>query len=205
LACVRPRSIHAARATLSGCAARRNWTSSIPPRRGNGNLYPCHGFGPLAWYLNINHGDRLDFLVSMSSKARGLDLYAEAHLPAGHPKRTRKYLNGDVNTCLIRTVNGVSISLPHDTDSPRPYRRIHLVQGTKGLVSGWPQMAVSLEIPGNPRGLPRLHQGEMEDDSVDQTHGWVTLNQQSPRTRNYFPHSLRREIVSNVRTERFRN
>jgi predicted dehydrogenase len=116
----------------------------------NGNLYPCHGIGPLAWYMNINHGDRFDFLVSMSSKARGLDLYAEAHLPPDHPKRLRKYLNGDVNSCLIRTANGLTITLTHDTDSPRPYSRINLVQGTKGLVSGWPQMAVSLEIPGNP-------------------------------------------------------
>ena len=116
----------------------------------NGNLYPCHGIGPLAWYMNINRGDRFDFLVSMSSKARGLDLYAEAHLPLDHPKRKRKYLNGDVNTCLIRTANGLTITLTHDTDSPRPYSRINLAQGTKGLVSGWPQMAVSLEIPGNP-------------------------------------------------------
>ena len=115
----------------------------------NGNLYPCHGFGPLAWYLNINRGDRLDFLVSMSSKARGLDLYAESHLPEGHPKRERKYLNGDVNTCLIRTVNGVSISLTHNTDSPRPYSRVNLVQGVKGIVRGWPEMAVSIEA-GNP-------------------------------------------------------
>ena len=104
----------------------------------NGNLYPCYGVGPLAWSMNINHGDRLDFLVSMSSKARGLDLSAEAHLPVGHPKRVRKYLNGDVNTCLIRTVNGLTITLKHDTDSPRPYSRINLVQGTKGLVSGGP-------------------------------------------------------------------
>ncbi len=86
----------------------------------------------------------------MSSKARGLNLYAASHLPVDHPKRKRKYINGDVNTCLIRTVNGVSISLTHDTDSPRPYSRINLVQGTKGIVSGWPQMAVSLEILGNP-------------------------------------------------------
>jgi predicted dehydrogenase len=111
----------------------------------NGNLYPCHGFGPLAWYMNINRGDCLDYLVSMSSKARGLDLYAAEHLPPGHPKRERKYINGDVNTCLIRTKNGVTITLTHNTDSPRPYSRINLVQGTRGIVSGWPQMAVSLE------------------------------------------------------------
>ncbi|MGL5094877.1 MAG: alpha-N-acetylgalactosaminidase, partial [Planctomycetia bacterium] len=95
-------------------------------------------------------GDRVDYLVSMSSNARGLDLYAAAHLPPDHPKRKRKYINGDVNTCLIRTVNGLTITLTHDTDSPRPYSRINLVQGTKGLVAGWPKMMVSLEIPGNP-------------------------------------------------------
>jgi len=137
----------------------------------NGNLYPCHGIGPLAWYLNINHGDRLDFLVSMSSKARGLDLYAAAHLPTDNPKRKRKYLNGDVNTCLIRTVNGISITLTHNTDSPRPYSRVNLVQGTEGLVSGWPQMAVSLEIPGNPH--PSWEPGEkyrLQHESALRTH-----------------------------------
>jgi len=53
----------------------------------NGNLYPCHAIGPIAWYLNINHGDRLDYIVSMSSKTRGMDLYAQEHLPEGHAKR----------------------------------------------------------------------------------------------------------------------
>jgi predicted dehydrogenase len=111
----------------------------------NGNLYPTHGLGPLAWYLNINHGDRLDFLVSMSSKARGMDLYAKEHLPADHPKRIRKYINGDVNSSLIRTVNGVTIILKHDTDLPRPYSRTNLVQGTRGIVRGFPEFKVCLE------------------------------------------------------------
>ena len=122
----------------------------------NGNLYPTHGLGPLAWYLDINRGDRLDYLVSMSSKARGLDLFAAAHLPPGHPKRERKYINGDVNTCLIRTANGVTITLTHDSDSPRPYSRINHVQGTKGLVVGFPKFSVCLEVEGNahPDWLP---------------------------------------------------
>ena len=114
----------------------------------NGNLYPTHGLGPMAWYMNINRGDRLDYLVSMSSKARGLDLYAAATLPEDHPKRRRKYRNGDVNTCLIRTVNGLTINITHDTDLPRPYSRINLVQGTKGLVMGYPQFTISLEAAG---------------------------------------------------------
>ena len=111
----------------------------------NGNLYPPHGLGPLAWYLNINHGDRFDYMVSMSSKARGLDLYAKEHLPADHPKRIKKYINGDVNTSLIRTLNGVTIILKHDTDLPRPYGRAHLVQGTRGLVRRYPELNVCLE------------------------------------------------------------
>lgn len=104
----------------------------------NGNLYPPHGLGPVAWYLNINRGDRLDYLVSMSSNARGMDLYAKEHLPPGHPKRVKKYINGDVNSSLIRTANGLTIILKHDTDLPRPYSRSHLVQGTRGVSAATP-------------------------------------------------------------------
>ncbi len=111
----------------------------------NGNLYPQHGLGPIAWWLNINHGDRLDYLVSMSSNARGMALYATEHLPADHPRRIRKYICGDVNSTLLRTVNGLTIILKHDTDLPRPYSRAHLVQGVRGIVRRHPDFVVSLE------------------------------------------------------------
>lgn len=111
----------------------------------NGNLYPTHGLGPMAWYMDINRGDRFDYLVSMSTKARGLDLYAEEHLPPEHPKRQRRYINGDVNASLIRTVNGRTIILKHDTDLPRPYSRTNLVQGTRGIVRGYPELKIHLE------------------------------------------------------------
>lgn len=126
------------------------WLGAHHAKR-NGNLYPTHGLGPLAWYLNINHGDRLDYLVSMSSNARGMDLYAQEHLPPGHPKRVRKYINGDVNTSLIRTANGITIVLKHDTDLPRPYSRRNLVQGTCGIVRGFPEFQVCLEGKGDNR------------------------------------------------------
>ena len=80
-----------------------------------------------------------------STKARGLDLYAEEHLPPGHPKRQRRYINGDVNASLIRTVNGRTIVLKHDTDLPRPYSRTNLVQGTRGIVRGYPDLRLHLE------------------------------------------------------------
>jgi predicted dehydrogenase len=103
----------------------------------NGNLYPTHGIGPLAQCLDINRGDQFDFLVSMSSTARGLDLFAEEHLDPDDPRR-RHYSLGDMNSTLIRTQRGRSILLQHDTTSPRPYSRINLVQGTRGTVTGYP-------------------------------------------------------------------
>ena len=63
-----------------------------------------------------------------------MNLYAEERLPEGHPKRERNYIDGDVSSSLIRTVNGRMIVLHHDTDLPRPYSRTNLVQGTPGIV-----------------------------------------------------------------------
>lgn len=103
----------------------------------NGNLYPTHGIGPLAQCFDINRGDQFDFLVSMSSNARGLDLYAAKHLDPDDARR-RTYSLGDMNSSLIRTKLGRTILLQHDTTSPRPYSRINLVQGTRGTVTGYP-------------------------------------------------------------------
>jgi len=109
-----------------------------PSIKRNGNLYPTHGLGPLAECMNINRGDLFDYLVSMSSKSRGLNLYAEKHFGPDSEQAKRKYALGDVNTSLIRTKNGVTIILIHDCDTPRPYSRINLVQGTAGIFRGYP-------------------------------------------------------------------
>ncbi|MGB7327940.1 MAG: Gfo/Idh/MocA family oxidoreductase [Rubripirellula sp.] len=111
----------------------------------NGNLYPTHGLGPIAWNMDLGRGNRMEYLVSMSTKARGMNRYAQEHLPKGHPYRERDYINGDVNTSIIKTANGETIVIKHDTDLPRPYSRINLVQGTKGVVRGFPDFLVSLE------------------------------------------------------------
>jgi predicted dehydrogenase len=124
----------------------------------NGNLYPTHGLGPLAWYMDLNRGDRMEHMVSMSTAPRGLKLYSERTLPPGHPKRERHYKNGDVNTCLIHTSKGKMLTIKHDTDSPRPYSRTNLVQGTKGILQGYPDFIVSVEEEGNPH--PKWQSGE---------------------------------------------
>ena len=104
----------------------------------NGNLYPTHGLGPVAQCMDINRGDRFDYVVSMSSPARGLELYAREHFPEDDPRRRERFKLGDVNVSLIRTVRGRTIYLAHNCDSPRPYSRINMLQGTRGLFEGYP-------------------------------------------------------------------
>ncbi len=106
----------------------------------NGNLYPTHGLGPVCQVLNINRGDKLDYLVSMSSndfmmgeKAKALAAKDNFYAPfAG------SHFRGNMNTSVIRTDKGKTIMLQHDVSSPRPYSRIHLVSGTKGTALKYP-------------------------------------------------------------------
>lgn len=104
----------------------------------NGNLYPTHGLGPVSQCMDINRGDRFDYLVSMSSKSMGLNLYAAKKFGPDSPEARQRYALGDVNVSLIHTVKGKIITLYHDTSSPRPYSRIHIVQGTKGIFEKYP-------------------------------------------------------------------
>jgi predicted dehydrogenase len=112
---------------------RRAWATKV-----DGNLYPTHGLGPVANCMDINRGDRFDYLVSMSSPARGLQDWAAEHEPADSPKRKERYILGDVNTSIVKTALGRTIMVQHCTNLPRPYSRINIVQGTKGLFEGYP-------------------------------------------------------------------
>ena len=52
---------------------RRAWASKV-----NANLYPTHGLGPVANCMDINRGDRFEYLVSMSGPSRGLQDWARS-------------------------------------------------------------------------------------------------------------------------------
>jgi hypothetical protein len=112
---------------------RRAWSEKF-----NGNLYPTHGLGPVAQCMNVNRGDAFDYLVSMSGPARGLHEFAVKNFGADSPQAQEKFALGDVNTSLIKTKLGKTIILIHDVGLPRPYSRINLVQGTKGLAHKYP-------------------------------------------------------------------
>ena len=102
-----------------------------------GNQYTTHGLGPICQYMNINRGDSFDYLVSLESRQANFLAYAKNKFP-GTWKANEKIDMGDMNTTLIRTVNGRSIMLQHDISSPRPYTRINMVTGTKGIFHGMP-------------------------------------------------------------------
>jgi predicted dehydrogenase len=120
------------------------------------NLYPTHGLGPMAMYMDINRGDRFDHIVSMSSSHLGLEAYRKDHVTAGDPKWKEKYKCGDYNTSMIKTAKGRTIMLQHNVSTPRPYDRINLIQGTKGIFRGYP---------------PRIF-----IDGQEGGHNWATLD-----------------------------
>lgn len=108
--------------------------------RRDGNLYPTHGLGPICQLMNINRGEKMDYLVSMSgkdfmmadkakelaSKDNFFEPYAYAHY------------RGNMNTTTVRTNTGRTIMIQHDVTSPNVYSRIHKVVGTKGTALKYP-------------------------------------------------------------------
>ncbi|MDZ4204956.1 MAG: Gfo/Idh/MocA family oxidoreductase [Bacteroidales bacterium] len=115
----------------------------------DGNLYPTHGLGPIAHILNIHRGDKMNYLVSVSSKQFGMTAYAKEKFGEGSDYATREYKKGDINTTIIKTHNGKTMMLQHDVSSPRPYSRIHMVSGTKGFAQKWPRRGITLEPDGH--------------------------------------------------------
>jgi predicted dehydrogenase len=112
---------------------RRAWHT-----RANANLYPTHGLGPVSWYLDVNSGDRYEYIVAVGGPHRGLELWREAKLDRSDPRWAEKYITGDHNTSILKTVKGKTVMLQHDVSNPRPYTRHNRVQGTKGAFEDYP-------------------------------------------------------------------
>ncbi|MBL8998865.1 MAG: Gfo/Idh/MocA family oxidoreductase, partial [Gemmatimonadetes bacterium] len=104
----------------------------------DGNLYPTHGLGPVAQYMDIDRGDRFEHLVSMSSMQAGLDEYARNVEPDNEFYNRSGYRHGDMNNTLIKTHLGRTILVQHDVVTGRPYSRINMLAGTKAFHNGYP-------------------------------------------------------------------
>lgn len=115
----------------------RDWRRLVHTQR-DGNLYPTHGLGPIAMYMDINRGDRFETLVSMSSAQHGLEQFRAEHAAADDPSWAETYICGDANTSLIRTAAGRTIMLQHQVANPRPYDRFNRICGTRGAFADFP-------------------------------------------------------------------
>lgn len=99
----------------------------------NCDNYPTHELGPIAKILNINRGNRMLTLVSMASKARGLNEFIRNKEGADYDLADYQFAQGDVVTTIIKCAHGETITLTLDTSLPRFYSRGFMVQGTKGM------------------------------------------------------------------------
>ena len=106
-----------------------------------GNRYPTHGLVPICQTMGINRGDRFDYLVSLENGPKNVnyELFKREFLTDADSRKFDPPAEmGDMNTTLIKTVNGKSIMVQHDVSSPRPYSRINLISGTRGIVRDYP-------------------------------------------------------------------
>ena len=132
---------------------------------GNGNLYPTHGLGPVAQYMNLGRtDDSFKSIISYSSPAIGRELYAKKNYSFDHKWNKLDYLNGDINTSIIKTNIGRTVMVQWDETSPRPYTRHNLVQGTKGTLAGFP---TRVAIEGGFEGVSKDHHSWIQGDKLE--------------------------------------
>ena len=129
---------------------------------GKGNLYPTHGLGPVAQYMNIaRRDDNFRSIVSYSTPSVGRQLYAAKNFDIDHKWNKLNYQNGDLNTSIIKTNQGRTILVQWDETSPRPYARHNLILGSKGALAGFP---TRIALEGGFDGISKDH------------HSWIKGN-----------------------------
>jgi predicted dehydrogenase len=115
------------------------WLRQYGSRKGN--IYPTHGLGPIAQMMDINRGDKFEFLVSVETRdfmmgAKAKELAAKDSF---FEEFTGKDYRGNMNTTVLKTTQGRTIVLQHDATSPSPHNLIHGIYGTKGSALYDPQ------------------------------------------------------------------
>ena len=130
-----------------------NWRMDYN-RHNRGDVYATHGMGPACQVLNIHRGDKMNYLVSMETKAVGNPAYIEAQTG----EKVTDFKNGDHMMTMIRTENGKTIQIQHDVTSPRPYSRMYQVGGTKGFANKYPTSGYALDAKSIGKDIAADHE-----------------------------------------------
>ncbi len=117
-----------------------NWRMDYN-RKHRGDLYPTHGLGPVCQAMNMHRGDKMNFLVSVDTKAVG----NPAFIKENTGEDVKDFRNGDHTSTLIRTEKGKTILIEHNVTSPRPYNRMYQLTGTKGFANKYPIEGYALD------------------------------------------------------------
>ncbi len=155
--------IHELRGQMASERSTGSWRTRHYADR-DGNLYPTHGLGPVAQYMNIGRTeDNFSRLVSFSSPSLGRKAYAEKNYAKDHKWNQLDFKGGDINTTIVKTNLGRTVLVQWDETSPRPYTRLNLIQGTKGTLAGYP-MRIALE--GGIEGVTESHHDWAQGDQL---------------------------------------
>ena len=88
---------------------------------------------PMIPLMNINRGDRFDYLVSVQTDSAGADKFAAAAFGAANWRAGVHPAGGDAVMTAIRTVGGRTLLVRNAAGVARPPSRFTLLQGTKGV------------------------------------------------------------------------
>ena len=114
-----------------------------------GDVYPTHGIGPVCQVLDIHRGDKMNYLVSMDTKAvHGVNI-AKEQLNETELQELgitpEEFANGDHVVTLIRTEKGKQIEIQHNVFTRRPYNRLYSLTGIDGYACKYPIEAFALK------------------------------------------------------------
>lgn len=133
----------------------KNWRLNENIGR-HGNLYPQHGIVPLLQMLDINSGDRIDYMSSFSTNDFLMGKTAEklAAEDDFFKPYVGKDFRGNMNITILRTLKGKTIQMQHDVTSPRPR-------------GGWLLSGTQCIFQSGPDRLATSHKGWMKQEEFD--------------------------------------
>jgi len=141
------------------------WLKQYSNRKGN--IYPIHYFGTVCQIMDINRGDKMDYLVSVESKdfQMGKSAKTLASTDDFYKPFSDKDFRGNINTSVIKTTKGRTIVLQHDATTFRPHTGFRGIYGSDGSACEYP-------LP------PRISKGEG---------GWVSQEEYKILEKKYTP------------------
>ena len=125
-------------AKMSDGAYTKMWRLHENKRKAN--VYPTHGLGPICQAMDINRGDKMDYLTSMMGDDFTLKnrIKEKAKEDPFFEQFLGWEMRGNMDMQMIRTNKGRTIMIQHDISTPRPYSRIHMLSGTLCFAQKWP-------------------------------------------------------------------